>query len=135
MSLFFCCYCFCCDFVFDVGGDSSVGGGERPAVAAGTDAGAFASADHGFHSDHEPLVQRFAECGAVVVGDVGFLVDGAAHAVPLKFALPLMLVVTLLLAGMVTEPWITLSFLGVGYLATIPFSWLAYRKKLIDIEP
>ncbi len=45
------------DGVFDVGGDASVGGGERPAVTAGADAGASAGADHGFHGDHEALVQ------------------------------------------------------------------------------
>jgi CDP-diacylglycerol--serine O-phosphatidyltransferase len=47
-------------------------------------------------------------------------------------ALPLLLVVGLYAAALITEPWLTLFLTGVAYLATIPFSLRAharYRKQ------
>ncbi|MFN3076268.1 MAG: CDP-diacylglycerol--serine O-phosphatidyltransferase [Alphaproteobacteria bacterium] len=42
--------------------------------------------------------------------------------VPHRYVLPMMLVVGLLAAFLVTEPWITISIIGVLYLASIPTS-------------
>ncbi|WP_404380326.1 CDP-diacylglycerol--serine O-phosphatidyltransferase [Caenispirillum salinarum] len=48
--------------------------------------------------------------------------------VPRAMALPLMIVVGLLAAFLVTNPWSTLSVLGLVYLATLPLAWRSYRR-------
>lgn len=47
--------------------------------------------------------------------------------VPAIWVLPLMIVVGLLAAFLVTEPWATLGVIGLIYLAGIPFSMRSYR--------
>ncbi|KJS44281.1 MAG: CDP-diacylglycerol O-phosphatidyltransferase [Rhodospirillaceae bacterium BRH_c57] len=47
--------------------------------------------------------------------------------VPAVWVLPLMIVVGLLAAFLVTEPWATLGVIGLIYLAGIPFSMRSYR--------
>lgn len=48
--------------------------------------------------------------------------------VPAPWAVPLMLLVGLLAAFLVTAPWTTLSVLGVLYLGTIPFAVRSFRR-------
>lgn len=48
--------------------------------------------------------------------------------VPRKAALPIMIVVGLLAAFLVTNPWTTLSVIGLVYLATIPLAWRSYHR-------
>lgn len=48
--------------------------------------------------------------------------------VPRIMALPLMIVVGLLAAFLVTNPWSTLSVLGLVYLATLPLAWRSYHR-------
>lgn len=48
--------------------------------------------------------------------------------VPRAMALPLMIVVGLLAGFLVTNPWSTLSVLGLVYLATIPLAWRSYHR-------
>lgn len=71
--------------------------------------------------------------GMFVVG-VGFLMVSRIPTysfkrfrVPAIWVLPLMIVVGLLAAFMVTEPWATLGLLGVIYLLSIPFSVRSFR--------
>lgn len=71
--------------------------------------------------------------GAFAVG-VGFLMVSRIPTysfkrfrVPAKWVLPLMIVVGLLAAFLVTEPWATLGVIGLIYLAGIPFSMRSYR--------
>lgn len=47
--------------------------------------------------------------------------------IPHKYVLPMMVLVGVLAAFLVTEPWTTLSALGLLYLASIPFSIRSYR--------
>jgi CDP-diacylglycerol--serine O-phosphatidyltransferase len=47
--------------------------------------------------------------------------------VPAIWVLPLMIVVGLLAAFLVTEPWATLGVIGLIYLGGIPFSMRSYR--------
>ncbi len=47
--------------------------------------------------------------------------------VPHRYVLPVMLLVGVLAAFLVTEPWATLSLLGLLYLASIPFSLRSFR--------
>ena len=49
--------------------------------------------------------------------------------IPQKFALPLLAGLTLLVAAMITRPWLTLSLIGVIYLVGIPFS-VRYARRL-----
>lgn len=51
-----------------------------------------------------------------------------------KWVLPIMLVVGLLAAFMVTEPWLTLTALGVVYLATIPLSLRSFHRLKAQSE-
>jgi CDP-diacylglycerol--serine O-phosphatidyltransferase len=48
--------------------------------------------------------------------------------VPAAWALPLMILVGLLAAFLVTEPWATLAVLLIGYAASIPFSTRSFRR-------
>ncbi len=49
--------------------------------------------------------------------------------VPHRFVVPVMLGVCLLAAFLVGSPWMTLSVLGVLYLASLPLSCLSYRRR------
>lgn len=48
--------------------------------------------------------------------------------VPRKLAVPLMIVVGLLAAFLVTNPWTTLSVIGLVYLATVPLAWRSFHR-------
>jgi CDP-diacylglycerol--serine O-phosphatidyltransferase len=48
--------------------------------------------------------------------------------VPHKYVLPMLLVVGLFAAFLVTEPWFTLSAVGVVYAASLPFSMRAFHR-------
>ncbi len=48
--------------------------------------------------------------------------------IPHKWVLPILLVVGLLAAFMVTEPWLTLSLLGIGYTVSIPFAVRSFQR-------
>lgn len=48
--------------------------------------------------------------------------------VPHKWVLPILLIVGLLAAFLVTEPWLTLTMLGGLYFASIPFAIRAFRR-------
>jgi CDP-diacylglycerol--serine O-phosphatidyltransferase len=45
-----------------------------------------------------------------------------------SWALPLMIFIGAFAAFLVTDPWATLSLVGVAYIATIPFSVLSFRR-------
>lgn len=49
--------------------------------------------------------------------------------IPQKFALPLLAGLTLVVAAMITRPWLTLSLVGFVYLIGIPFS-VRYARRL-----
>ncbi|TAN70273.1 MAG: CDP-diacylglycerol--serine O-phosphatidyltransferase [Magnetospirillum sp.] len=48
--------------------------------------------------------------------------------IPHKWVLPILLVVGLVAAFLVTEPWLTLSLLGGAYMASIPFALRSFRR-------
>lgn len=50
-----------------------------------------------------------------------------------KYVLPILLGVTILVAALFSEPWITLSLLGFAYICTFPFSIKAYRKLELSL--
>lgn len=52
--------------------------------------------------------------------------------IPQKLVFFVFIVLGLLIASLVTEPWLTISALGVGYLLSIPFSYRVARKMLKD---
>lgn len=54
--------------------------------------------------------------------------------VPHTYVLPLMLVVAAVAAFLVTEPWMTLSALGLLYLASIPLSIRSFRARQREAE-
>lgn len=43
---------------------------------------------------------------------------------------PIFVAVALLIAGLVTNPWLTLSIAGVVYISSLPIGWYSYRRKL-----
>jgi CDP-diacylglycerol---serine O-phosphatidyltransferase len=43
---------------------------------------------------------------------------------------PIFVVAALLIAGMVTDPWLTLSGAGVVYILSLPVGWYSYRRKM-----
>lgn len=49
--------------------------------------------------------------------------------VPRHLVLPALLGAALVMTVIASSPWIGLSLLGLGYMALIPFSWLAYRRQ------
>jgi len=54
--------------------------------------------------------------------------------VPNRWVLPILVVVGLLAAFLVTEPWLTLSVVGVLYLASIPYAVASFRRLKIQAE-
>lgn len=55
--------------------------------------------------------------------------------VPRRWALPLMLLIGLAAAFLVTNPWLTLAALGLAYLATFPVAWRSYRRTVAGALP
>jgi len=49
--------------------------------------------------------------------------------VPRHLVLPALLSAALVMTVIASSPWIGLSLLGLGYMALIPFSWMAYRRQ------
>lgn len=49
--------------------------------------------------------------------------------VPVNRVLPLLLLIGLLAAFLVTQPWVTLAVLGLIYLGTIPLSYTMYKRR------
>ena len=47
-------------------------------------------------------------------------------------AVPVMVGVVGLFALLIVEPWLTLVLIGIGYLATIPFSIRTYRRMVAE---
>jgi len=54
--------------------------------------------------------------------------------VPHKWVLPILLVVGLAAAFLVTEPWLTLSVTGIAYAATIPLALRSFRRLKAQAE-
>lgn len=54
--------------------------------------------------------------------------SGKRFRVPHKYVMPMLLVVGLLAAFLVTEPWTTISIVTIGYAACIPLSLRAFRR-------
>ncbi|MBS0222846.1 MAG: CDP-diacylglycerol--serine O-phosphatidyltransferase [Proteobacteria bacterium] len=52
--------------------------------------------------------------------------------VPRHLVLPSLLGAALVMGVVVSSPWIGLSLLGLVYLGLIPFSWLAYRRQMLQ---
>lgn len=48
--------------------------------------------------------------------------------IPHQYVLPLMLIIVLSTAALFSEPWLTLTFIAIGYVSTFPFSIASYRK-------
>jgi len=48
--------------------------------------------------------------------------------IPHKWVLPVLLIVGVITAGMISDPWRTLLAVGVAYLVSIPFSIRSYRR-------
>jgi len=51
--------------------------------------------------------------------------------VPRHLVLPALLSAALVMTVIASSPWIGLSLLGLGYMALIPFSWMAYRRQAL----
>ena len=72
---------------------------------------------------------------AVVLVAVAFLMvskiptfSGKRFRIPHKYVLPILLLVGVLAAFLVTEPWTTITVIGIVYAASIPISARAFRK-------
>jgi CDP-diacylglycerol--serine O-phosphatidyltransferase len=48
--------------------------------------------------------------------------------IPHRLVLPLMLVVVFTLVAVYSQPWLTLSIVGFGYILLLPFSYRAYKR-------
>jgi len=73
--------------------------------------------------------------GAVLVAVGGLMVSRLPTysfkkgRVPRHLVLPSLLGAALVMGVLASAPWIALSLLGLGYVALIPFSWMAYRRQ------
>jgi CDP-diacylglycerol--serine O-phosphatidyltransferase len=54
--------------------------------------------------------------------------------IPNAWVLPILLIIGLLAAFLVTEPWKTLAVIGAGYVAMIPFSVRSFRRLKAQAE-
>jgi CDP-diacylglycerol--serine O-phosphatidyltransferase len=48
--------------------------------------------------------------------------------IPHKYVLPLMIIMALSTAALLSKPWLTLTLILIGYVSTFPFSIAAYRR-------
>lgn len=82
----------------------------------------------------ERIFQHWAVSGIFLIASAGLMVSrvpiysGKHIRLKPQFVLPLMVFVGVLAALLVSEPWATLSFLGLAYIATIPMSVWSYRR-------
>jgi CDP-diacylglycerol--serine O-phosphatidyltransferase len=54
--------------------------------------------------------------------------------IPHRMVLPLMLLVVLTASAIYSQPWLTLSFIGVAYVGLLPFSIKSYRKLKAETQ-
>lgn len=54
--------------------------------------------------------------------------------IPHKFVLPLMVLIALSTAALFSKPWLTLTFIALGYVGTFPLSVMSYRKLAKENE-
>jgi CDP-diacylglycerol--serine O-phosphatidyltransferase len=52
----------------------------------------------------------------------------AGRRVPPEMVLPIFVTVVLLVALLISYPWQMLSLVAIGYLASLPFGWMSYRR-------
>jgi CDP-diacylglycerol--serine O-phosphatidyltransferase len=82
----------------------------------------------------ERIFQHWAVAGTFLIASAVLMVSRvpvySAKRVRLKpyFVIPLMVLVGVFAALLVTEPWATLSFMGLVYIALIPMSTWTYRR-------
>ncbi len=50
--------------------------------------------------------------------------------VPKAWFIPMLMVIAALIAGLFVRTWLVLIIIGVGYLTTMPFTFVTYRKRL-----
>jgi len=43
---------------------------------------------------------------------------------------PIFILIALAIAGLVTNPWLTLSAAGIIYIISLPIGWASYRRKM-----
>jgi CDP-diacylglycerol--serine O-phosphatidyltransferase len=55
-----------------------------------------------------------------------------SNRVPPEMVLPVFVVVVLLVALLISYPWVILTLGTLGYLASLPFGWLAYRRAELE---
>ena len=88
-----------------------------------------------FWSDQaEAIVRHPLTTGLVLLVVAGLMVSRLPtfslkkFKVPNVWVLPMMLILGLVAAGIIVEPWKTLSVLGLVYVIALPFGFLSYRR-------
>ena len=94
----------------------------------------FIGAPHGFLT--APIVTVY--CIAIGILMVSRLPTWSSKLVgrriPRDMVLPLFVVVVLVVALLLSFPWQTMTALSIAYLASLPLSWRAFRKRLTEDE-
>ena len=73
-------------------------------------------------------------CGGLMVSRIPTLAMKGRRVAPI-FVAPIMAAVCLLVAGIFTNTWITLSGLTIVYILMIPYGWFSYRRReMKDLE-
>lgn len=69
-------------------------------------------------------------CGSMMVSRIPTLAMKGRRVAPM-FVAPIMAAVCLLVAGVFTKTWLTLSALAIVYVLLIPYGWFSYRRREI----
>ena len=49
---------------------------------------------------------------------------------PKAWFVPLLVIIATLIAGLFVRTWLVLIIIGLGYLGTMPFTYIAYRRRV-----
>lgn len=69
-------------------------------------------------------------CGGLMVSRIPTLAMKGRRVSPI-FVAPIMATVCLLVAGVFTNTWLTLSILAAGYVLHIPYGWISFHRRAI----
>lgn len=75
------------------------------------------------------IVSAYAVVVAVLMVSTLPTISLKAFRVPRAWFVPVMLIIGIVIAGLFVRPWIVLCVIAVGYVASMPFSYLSYTRR------
>lgn len=90
----------------------------------------FAYGEH-FLSNYQYVVAGYALVVALLMVSTLPTISLKALRVPREWFIPALLVIGMVIAGLFARTWMVLIGIGLVYLTSLPFTFMAYRKRLV----